>query len=268
MGYQGEKSRRRRLLISVGSLLVVLGIFLWYFGPQAILVLEARYLAHRTPVVKQTPSALSDTSVSEAVGTSLSYFGYEFKVPWADIDTVATKVYPKRVVIAFKSGLRLMFVSGPPKEFVKTVLSSGQVDRGTFQRVYGDVVESDYSLTRFMLESTPDKVTLLTSKKDAVGGAMMLVIKAIAVPTDSGMFSVTTADFKGFQYGEPRSPSKKIIVDLFADDGSVEFLFFRHDPGPPTSLVSIDRPVMISQSEINSVVQSVRAIASKHNEVD
>jgi len=37
---------------------------------------------------------LKDTSVSEAPGTKLSYFGYEFEVPWSDLDESQTKLYP------------------------------------------------------------------------------------------------------------------------------------------------------------------------------
>jgi hypothetical protein len=228
-------------------------------------VLEARYLAHKVPVVTKTPSKLRDFSMSDLARTKVSYFGYEFEVPWSDIDESATKVYQKRVVISFKSGLRLMFASGPPKEFVSTVLSSGKLDSRLFQQYYGDALQSDYDLTRLMLESTPDRLTLLTPKKDAVGEAMMLAIKAIAIPEDSGLFSIKTAEFKGFQYGEPQNKPKKIIVDLFADDGDLEFMFFEHDPSPATTVAQVDRPLTVSQAEINAVIQTTRKIRPKHD---
>ncbi|MGO9650109.1 MAG: hypothetical protein ACLPOO_18910 [Terriglobales bacterium] len=249
----------------MGLLAVAFGAYVWCFGPQSMFVLEARYLAHKAPVVEETPSDLPDSSVSAPVKTKVSYFGYEFGIPWSDVDEPATKVYRNRVVIAFKSGLRLMFVTGPPKEFVKAVLSSGKIDTTTFRQIYGDAMESDYALTRLMLESTPEKVSLLGPKKDAVGRAMMLAIKAIAVPENSGMFSVQTRDFKGFQYGEPLNTPKRIIVDLFTDDGSLEFMFFKQDQGIPNTVAPVDRQVTVSQPEINAVVQSVRKTVPEPN---
>ncbi len=213
--------------------------------------------------MEETPSELSESLISPAKA-NISYFGYEFGVPWGDVDEPATKVYRNRVVIAFKSGLRLMFVTGPPKEFVKTVLSSGKIDANAFRQIYGSAMESDYDLTRLMLESTPQKITLLGSRKDVLGQAMMLTIKAIAVPESSGLYSLRTTEFKGFQYGEPLNTPRRIVVDLFADDGSLEFVFFRQDPGTPKTVAPVDRPVTLSQSEINAVVQTVRKTGSEH----
>jgi len=42
----------------------------------------ARWEATRTPGVKVAPQPLADYSVSDAQGTVLSYFGYQFDVPW------------------------------------------------------------------------------------------------------------------------------------------------------------------------------------------
>jgi hypothetical protein len=111
-----------------------------------------------------------------------------------------------------------------------------------------------------VLESTPDNVTFFAPRKEAMGRAMMLVIKAIAVPENSGMFSVKTPEFQGFQYGRPQSQPKRIILDLFSDDGCVEFIFFKHDTAAASN-VSKDSAVTISQPEINIVIQSLRKLS-------
>src|SRR5260370_27307877 len=49
-------------------------------------ILEARYIGRKSPVVKRVPIELSDLSVSQTTGKKLSYFVYEFEVPWDDID--------------------------------------------------------------------------------------------------------------------------------------------------------------------------------------
>jgi hypothetical protein len=48
------------------------------------------------------------------------------------------------------------------------VLKEAKVDRDDFRKLYGDdALKSDYDFKRLILESTPDKITLLTSDQTA-----------------------------------------------------------------------------------------------------
>ncbi len=80
------------------------------------------YAANKVPLVARiVPTELKDTSVSEAPGTKLSYFGYELEVPWNDFDEIQTQLHPKdkpekfKVDLHFRSGLRLVFSAAPPR---------------------------------------------------------------------------------------------------------------------------------------------------------
>jgi len=241
-------SRRKRFLIILAVVVVLCGAYVLFFGIVTMFAVEARYMGWKMPVVKQTPRALQNSSISGAAGRKLSYFGYEFEVPWDDVDDARTKVYPNGLVgIVFHSGVTMIFTRSGPKESVTGVQSKLH---DTLQACYGEkVLQSDYALTRLILEATPDKITLLTSRKDAVGGLVLLVLKGIATGTEanSGIYSIETRHFQGFQYGGPQSRPRKIIVDLFADDGGrLEFIFGGKDG-----------PANISQSDINRVVQTV-----------
>lgn len=204
------------------------------------------------PDIKKTPVELTAVSISAVSHRKFSYFGYEFEAPWDDLDEQKTKLAGKIVVIAFHSGNAMWFSSFPPREFVKGFLSSTS-DPAPLRQIYGDeVFQSDYAFTRAMLEATPGRITPFTPRKEAIGGMMLLVIKGISMPNAaSGLYSIRTKDFQGFQYGSPQGRPFKINDDLFAEDGGIEFIFYQKNTGPAPS---------ISQAEINRVIQSIRKL--------
>jgi hypothetical protein len=247
----------KRVLISFGIVILVCVIYLWLFGTQTFFVVVAHNAAQKLPFVKLKPVELTDLSISQAPGMKLAYFGYEFEVPWTDFDKERTKIVGgNKAIIVFRSGNVLSVWSGPPHEFVNGLLEQGKIDRNTFRKVYGDeVLQSDYNFQRLILETTPDKITLLSSRKTATSQAMLLMVKAICVPADpnSGIFAVQGREFRGFQYGRPQSPPKLLDVELFPEDGHLDLLFGQKKDGPTA----------ISQADINRVVQTIHKVPAE-----
>lgn len=247
-------SRRKRLLISLGIVVVACVIYLWFFGTQTFFALEAHNTARKLPFVRLTPVPLSDSSVSQASGTALSYFGYEFEVPWTDIDVEKTKIVGgNKVIIAFRSGNVLSLWSGQPHEFMNYLLEQGKIDKHTFGKIYGDeALQSDYNFKRLILETTPDKITIFTDSRKVVSQGVLLMVKAICVGGDpnSGIFSVQGKEFRGFQYGLPQNPPKRLSVELFPPDGHLDLIFAQKKNGSTT----------ISQADINRVVQTFHKV--------
>lgn len=242
--------RWTRFLIGLGILTIACGIYLRFFGVQTFIALEVRYMARKMPVVKKTPVELPDFSVSHAPGTKLSYFGYEFEVPWNDVDEAKSRIIGgNKAVIVFRSGNVVSVWSGSPREFVNTVLSSGKIDAETFRQIYGDeALKSDYVFHRIMLATTPDKITPFIPQKRAVGQAMLLLIKGISAPrgADSGIFSLRTAEVAGFQFGQPTNP-RGVDVELFTDSGSLDFIFGQ----------KVNGSTVISQPDVNRILQTL-----------
>jgi hypothetical protein len=83
-----------RILIGLFVVVLVCVAYLWFFGFQTLIVLEARYLARKTPAVSMAPAQLADFSISRSPGRKLSYFGYEFEVPWNDVDEAKSGLIP------------------------------------------------------------------------------------------------------------------------------------------------------------------------------
>jgi hypothetical protein len=217
-------TNRNRTLVWIGSVLALACVYLWLFGIQTGFALQAWNIGRKVPEVKNTPRDLTDLSVNSSSGTSLSYFGYTFEIPWNDVDNAKSKKVGSMQVLAFHSGMAILVSSIPPRDFVKTVAGSTGGEE-TLRRTYGnEVTSSDYSFNRAMLSATPATVEILGSREDAARGFMLLLIKTMAMPlpASSGIYSIRTPHFQGFQFGDPRASSGKIIVDLWDDKGGIE----------------------------------------------
>ncbi len=229
-------SRRSRIALGVGSLVAACAVYLWFFGVQTFSMVEARGLARKQPLVMVIPTELSDLSMSQAPGRKLSYFGYEFEIPWSDLDEEKTRVIEDNepfaaALMVFRSGNVIAFWSSPPNRVIS------------------------YRLQRAILEATPDHFSLLIPKKQAIDERLLLTMKAAIVGPDaeSGIYSVRTREFQGFQYGRPQNPPKRLRTELFGNDRSLKILFGQKSNGS----------VMISQPDINRIVQSIHKLPTE-----
>jgi hypothetical protein len=244
---------RPRLLVRIAAFLLAgvfaVGVLAWFYA----LPLEARYWARQVPVLRQTPAPVRDSSVTESTGRKIAFCGCAFDVPWGDLDDAKTKTGGNSTILYFDSGLVALLKCEPPREFVEGVLSSTKMRSESFKRAFGDTaLESDYGLTRLMLETTPDAITVRTPHGQQGPLMAMLVLKATATPpADSGMFAIHTDEFDGFQYENPRAMPNKILMSLFAADRGLEFQFFLDYHGAS---------VHMSQADINRIVRTVHKV--------
>src|SRR5436853_4168575 len=247
----GSMSTRSRVLIGLVISLLLSFAYLWFFGFQTLIALEAGYFARRMPVVKLAPAPLTDLSVSLSAGKKLSYFGYEFVVPWDDVDQARTRmISDNKAMIVFQSGNSLSVWHGSPRAFLNTALSNDKIDQSTLRRVVGDeALQSDYALYRTILQMTPGKMTPFESPSDAANQALLLLVKGICMPpgSESGVFAVGGGEFSGFQFGRPANPSGELSVRLFSDSSSLNFIFVQKAGGS----------AVISQPDINRILHTL-----------
>jgi len=245
-------SKWKRILIWLAIVVVVGGVYLWFFGVQTASALMVRYQFRKTPDVVKTPMPLLDLSISSIPHRTASYFGYEFELPWDDVDMAKDKTVGKIHVGAFHSGNAFWFSTFPPKNFVNEVSKTGNLNPQDLKQLYGeDALESDYAFHKKMLQLTPSYITPFISQKQAISGQILLMIKAIAMPkASSGIFSIQTQDFKGFQFENPQARPSTITVELFSNEAGIAVMFMQKDGAPA-----------ISQPEINRVIQSIHKAA-------
>jgi hypothetical protein len=257
-------SKWKRTLIALGLLAIVGGVYLWLFGVQTMCALSVRYAYRKLPDVAKVPIPLSELSISDVRHRTASYFGYQFELPWDDTDERNDKTVGTIHVSCFRSGNAFWFSTFPPRDFVDQLIKMSKLDRQGFRQLYGDeAFESDYAFQQTMLQLTPSEITPFVSRRQAVAGEMLLLIKAISMPrAGSGIFSIETPDFKGFQFENPQARPSRITDNLYSNDGGIELIFIQKVAGGAPA---------ISQSEINRVIRSirkapVRAVASHESE--
>lgn len=258
MNYQIESSymtKRKRILLTIGVTILVGAVYLWFFGVQTMYALTVRYSYRDTPEVKEVPLPLFDSSVSTTPHKRVSYFGYEFELPWDDVDDQKSKTKDGIHVAVFRSGNAFWFSTFPPRVFVSEVMKTAAIDPRRFKEIFGDkALESDYGFERECLQMTPQQITPFVSQREAAVGAMLLLIKGISMPkADSGIFSIQIPGFQGFQFEKPLNRPSKITDELYSNEGGIDVMFFQN---PSRSAPSI------SQAEINRVIQSIHRVST------
>jgi len=246
----------RRILITAVVTLAVVFVGVYWIAPVAL----SFYAAQKAPpVASMVPTDLKDKSVSQAPGKKLSYFGYEFAVPWSDLDETQTKLYPKdkpektKVDLHFHSGLRLVVSAARPRERVNELPKDFKASPQDLESVFGhETMTSDYSFVKTLYEFSPDNMNHWAGLQRGLNkDEFLLIIKSMALPksAETGIFNIQNPSYKGFQEGNPQVRQDGIVVDLYSDEGSVEVIFFQEDyhnfPG-------------VTQPEINRIVQSLR----------
>jgi hypothetical protein len=249
----------RRIVLTIVCILAILYILTQWVAPVAL----SYYAAEKAPaIIRVVPVALNDLAVSDAPGLKLTYVGYEFEVPWNDLDESQTKLYPEdkskktRVILSFSSGLRLMVTSLPARELVNSLPEDFNVSPQKLESAFGRAtMSSDYDFNKTVYEFTPDKMDHWHFRGPVNRDEFLLIIKSMILSSaaSSGIFNIQTKGLKGFQQGNPQTQAHSVLVSLYSDKRSVEMVFERKD---------YRMPVGITQPEVNRVIQSLRPVSS------
>ena len=188
----------RRVVVTAVVTIAVIFATAYWIGPIALSFYAAR---KALPVASVVPTDLKDTSVSQAPGTKLSYFGYDFEVPWSDLDESKTKLYPADkpvktvVLLTFRSGLRLKVNAIRAHEWTSDPSPEIRMVALTVAANFGyEATKSDYSLVKAIYGFTPDKMHYWTLEPRVHNREQMLVvIKSIMLP----------APARDFQHSKP-----------------------------------------------------------------
>ena len=127
-----HKSRTRRYLLGL-ALIIPIGVYLWLFGFQTLMVLQTRHAFRNIPIANMIPVQLSDETISREEGEKLAYFSSEFDVPWRDIDN--EKIQQKAMVlIPFRSGLDLLISHGSTHDIMDTFIRNSGGNQRFFEQ--------------------------------------------------------------------------------------------------------------------------------------
>jgi hypothetical protein len=248
-------SKRKRIFGTLSIAVVVCAVYLWFFGPQTFFAINSRKLGRDIPIVKSAPVELRNLDVSQERGEKLSFKGIEFEVPWSDVDENKSRIVAGWALISFRSGNGIILCVNPPKDLMNDMFRNKAIGPELFTSLYGpEVLESDYALQRAIFETTPSKINLFMPSNRAAGLSSVLIMKAIMPPTtDWAIYTVQSANFKGFQLGDPRRRPRKMSLELFGENVEIEINI--------DQLQSAATPA-ITQAEINRIVQSAHQVSN------
>lgn len=242
-------------LLRVGILIVFVTIVFGFLGPPIGILFAAKMEANKRPAVKVTPLALADHSVSNSPGRTLSYFGYEFAVPWNASFTEKAVNNGALVQLKFEPGQYLIFaVPGNQAGLLTEIVEDPSLRMGNLRLVFGDLMKrSGYEQYEALLNATPQSIRAFGPRAEAARGVTLLTIKAIAFGPglESGAFTFELPDKRGFQIGDPQK-SKRVDLEVFDSAGHhVEILCGSTNPA-----------IRLSQPELNRILTSLHALAT------
>lgn len=247
----------RRILITLVVTLTFVFVGIYCISPIALSFYGS---SKAIPITRIVPADLKDLSVSSSNGAKLSYIGYEFDVPWNDLDGSKTLLFPKdklektRVILTFKSGLRLMATKCTPHEMADTFMHGDiKMTPDAFAAVFGPkAVDSDYEFTKRVMEFSPDRMHHWSLGPPIHAREEVLLVTKSMLPSksaESGIFNVHNAIYQGFQQGNPEAPSAKqdgVLLTLYATSDTFEVLFAQKESTH-----------LITQPEINRIIQTL-----------
>jgi len=235
----------RRILIALSIALAFLFVGGRWILPAAL----SFYVVKKAPAAASlVPTDLKEQSISNAPATKLAYFGYEFEVPWSDVDVSKSEIVEdttdaRIACVSLRSGLKLLVVvtlfdRRPDFEFLRRTYEATPAKIRYFELV---PKSSDYQQILFLQA----KSVLLGELVDA---------PTAANPAESGIFNLQSERFRGFQFGNPRVRPDVIELQLYDDKYRV---LIKVQQGSSDSIEGVTQP------EINRIVQSLRPILAR-----
>ena len=181
-------------LLVIGSLLVMtLGAYFWGF--QTATALEYRWLGRETPVLWTTPLPLVNGQASQTEGAKLSHLGFEFEVPWSDLEK--SRHEQNIGIFVFRSGIGISLFT--PSAILPGISSNPHVQDAMRQMFGEEVTASEYALLKAKLEANPGQMKPWMPRGKAIRLATLLNMKAATLPGgDTGIFRVGHGNWRGF----------------------------------------------------------------------
>jgi hypothetical protein len=246
-------SKKIRLIALSVALLAAL-LFAVRYGPQFVLYFRIRSAmpaADSSSHLSATPRALLKSDKDSANGTSLSYFGCRFEVPWQDVELERNE--GRWAEVQFKTGQTIRVLNG--SEFYVDGFIDGQfVDSNVWKMALVEgFPKSRYEQLKALLSVTPAQLSPFRSRPKFARTLVLLKQKGIYFehdPFKPEILSFEKPNLRGFEVVgiSPVNNSANIEEATLSFFDSKDRLF----------VLRIRRTLSktLSQSEINRVIDT------------
>ena len=229
-------------------LVLLIAVVLKVLWPPIMIVVTDKWAARQYPGIRIVPRQLPDYSVSTAPGTTASYFGYRFDVPWHG--KVETKAFPQSRIVGlkFESGQSTVFiVPGDERGILNQIPARTQ----TLRVLFGDLSHrSAYDQYSAVMNASPSNITLVWPRAAAVRGMELLLFKGIfSSNLKDGFFSFHLQGNRGFEIGDP-SKTRHVELDIFTPSDHHAKIICEAGRDSPA----------LTQPELNRIIESFREV--------
>lgn len=243
------KHRLIRLFLVLSGIAVVFITYVALFGWQTDYYFMAHYTASRVPGVNVVPKPLLDMTPSQAPGTTLSYFGNSFEVPWKN--TKMEKSPLNIALVKFASG-QVVMIWAPTRKtgFLDEVANDKKMGSPAMRAMFAqDTKAGPYQQESALLSVSPNQVRFFDPPRVSARRAFLLFFKAIVAPAgmSTGIYSYETSAARGFQIGNPaKSPRVSLYMFGPAGDSLGEIVCF----------FGKDASAQGTQADVNRIIQT------------
>jgi len=198
-------------------------VFVIFFGVQTVAVVFLKKQAVTMPEMSLVPAQLNVVSPTGMPGRRFSYFGYEFELPWLEVEE---EVSESSVRILSASGKFVLFYD-PTQQFdlLEETVMPNPGARDEFVAQFGSM---GYEFYKRVFNATPDQLSIFMSRRECVEVTMRLAMKSMVILTSdsgSGLYAFEHGELRGFQLGDPAAGGMVIVHIFDASDQHLEFSF-------------------------------------------
>jgi hypothetical protein len=243
-----ETSARTTIILMIAA--IVVAAYCVGFGLQTLVWFEAHHWGNVNPWIKDVPTALSSSPVSDA-RTQVQAFGFQFKVPWEA--NPKTDDGPGYTEFHFASGPVILFCDPQGQADMQSKLNSeNPAQYQQFANAFeGQTFDTNYSIYKAVYSASPASVSPWISRANATRINQLLLWK-IAFGDDAGpgLHSIQFGSNEGFEFGDP-STGHPVALRLFDGRDRQFRIVFMNSSGVKTQF---------TQADIDSVVQSLEPV--------
>jgi len=185
------------------------------------------------------PRPLADTTVSTAKGSTLSYYGYVFEVPWNKIEHEWDDGWTVRI----RFGTGQTIILNNPEYFPSNPIGP-------------DIPESKYEQCKAIVSTIPSQWSPFRSHREFARVRRLLEIKGAWFEHNTAapdIFSFSTNYYRGFEFSGLSHDWQHVTVNFFDTKDRWLQINILGDAG---------NHVRLTQSEINRLIQSFRSLPS------
>jgi len=239
-------------------------VIVWAFWYQTWAWHEARQMEKLDPCLDLIPHSLPDQSASREAAIKQVYFGYQFEVPFPGPETATTysSTYFATATLVFHADYGVVFRDPEGQHnFIHDLTADGHRPNmkaflGT--RLGKDAARSDYDFLKSQLDTTPNQISPMHSKREAIQRLTLLRMKgAIHCSRKPVAFYLfQSQNLRCIQMGEP------------AVDGFIEVRCFNPGDQEFNFIFSVRKGsgLKLSQLDINRVIQTLRPVPAPTNQ--